>query len=267
MEILGLFLAVLIGVSLGLLGGGGSILAVPILLYVVGMGAKPAIAASLVVVGTTSLVGALRHARVSNVDYRTAVIFGLLSMAGSYAGGRLAAHVSDTFQLVLFAVVMLGAAVSMFRSPTEEASDGVAARLPLIVASAAAVGLLTGVVGVGGGFLIVPALVLFGGLPMKRAAGTSLLVIALNSASGFLAYAGRVPIDWRFTALFTILAIAGVFIGSAMVQYVSQSLLKRTFAVFLVGVAGFILIQNQQQLRKSAHAVRESHRMAARPDR
>jgi len=199
LEILGLFLAALIGVSLGLLGGGGSILAVPILLYVVGMATKPAIAASLLVVGTTSLVGSMRHWRASNVDARTAIIFGLVSMAGSYSGGRLAANLSDSFQLVLFAIVMLGASVSMFRSRNDEPAAAPVVRLPLVVVSAAVVGLLTGIVGVGGGFLIVPALVLFSGLPMKRAVGTSLLVIAMNSASGFMAYAGKVPIDWRYT--------------------------------------------------------------------
>lgn len=264
MAILGLFLASLIGVSLGLLGGGGSILAVPILLYVVGMATKPAIAASLLVVGTTSLVGAMRHWRASNVDFRTAIIFGLVSMAGSYTGGRVAANVSDTFQLVLFAIVMLGASLSMFRSRNDESTAASVVRLPLVV-SAAVVGFLTGIVGVGGGFLIVPALVLFSGLPMKRAVGTSLLVIAMNSASGFAAYAGKVTIDWRYTALFTALAVAGVFIGSSMVRYVSQSVLKRTFAVFLIAVAGFILLQNAPFHRRPAGAVQESHPRSSVP--
>lgn len=264
MEILGLILAALIGVSLGLLGGGGSILAVPILLYVVGMATKPAIAASLLVVGTTSLVGALRHWRAANVDFRAAIIFGLVSMVGSYTGGRLAANVSDAFQLVLFAVVMLGASVSMFRSGHDESTTATSDRLPLVVLSAAVVGLLTGIVGVGGGFLIVPALVLFSGLPMKRAVGTSLPVIAMNSASGFMAYAGKVAIDWRYTGLFTALAVVGVFIGSSMVRYVSQAVLKRTFAIFLIAVAGFILLQNAPSHRRSAGAVQESHALLSR---
>ena len=264
MEILGLLLAALIGVSLGLLGGGGSILAVPILVYVVGMATKSAIAASLLVVGTTSLVGSMRHWRASNVDFRTAIIFGLLSMVGSYTGGRLAANVSDTFQLVLFAIVMLGASVSMFRSRDDDNTAFPVVRLPLVVVSAAVVGLLTGIVGVGGGFLIVPALVLFSGLPMKRAVGTSLLVIAMNSASGFMAYAGKVAIDWHYTALFTALAVVGVFIGSSMVRYVSQSMLKRTFAMFLIAVAGFILLQNRPSHRRSAGAVQESQPLTSR---
>lgn len=251
MQIAGLFLAALIGVSLGLLGGGGSILAVPILVYAVGMAAKPAIAASLLVVGTTSLIGSFRHWRSANVDIRMAILFGAVSMAGSYAGGKLAASLSDRFQLTLFAVVMLAASISMFRSGN---SDGAPrpARLALVAASAAAVGLLTGIVGVGGGFLIVPALVLFAGQPMKRAVGTSLLVIALNSAAGFAAYAGEVSIDWGYTAVFTGMAVAGVFVGTAGAQFVSPSQLKRAFALFLVAVATFVLFQNAVTARAAA---------------
>ena len=261
MEVVGFGLAALIGISLGLLGGGGSILAVPILVYVVGMAAKPAIVASLLVVGTTSLVGAFRHWWRSNVDLRAALIFGFISMAGSYAGGRIAAQVSDTFQMVLFAVVMLGASISMLRSRKEEAPADKAVRMPLVVGAAGVVGLLTGVVGVGGGFLIVPALVLFAGLSMKRAVGTSLLVIAMNSASGFLAYAGTVQIDWRYISIFTALAVAGVFIGSALVQHVSQAALTRAFAWFLVAVAGFILIQNTVSRQRPVAPV-QSQRLA-----
>lgn len=263
MAILGLFLAALVGVSLGFLGGGGSILAVPILVYVVGMPPKTAIAASLLVVGATSLVGASRHWRAANVDVRTALIFGLISMGGSYAGGIIAAHVSDTFQLVLFAIVMLGASLSMLRSRNEETVAATIVCLPLVIAAAAGVGLLTGVVGVGGGFLIVPALVLFAALPMQRAVGTSLLVIAMNSASGFVAYAGTVHTDWGYLTLFAALAIVGVFAGSTIVPHVSTSALKRTFAVFLIVVAGFILVQSAGTKRSSRAAARESHHLAA----
>ena len=231
--------AALIGLSLGLLGGGGSTLAVPILVYVGGMDAKPAIATSLLVVGTTSFIGAIRHWRRANVALRTAILFGLISMAGSYAGGRLATHLSDVFQLVLFAVVMLVVAVSMFRSGTSERPS---TRLPLVALAAATVGVLTGIVGIGGGFLIVPALVLFAGVPMVRAIGTSLVVIAMNSAAGFAAYAGTVDLDWLYTALFTSLAVAGVLVGSSLARTISPVVLKRAFATFLIGIAGFILI-------------------------
>lgn len=252
MHIAGFLLAVLIGVSLGLLGGGGSILAVPILVYAVGMAAKPAIAVSLLVVGATSLVGSMRHWKRGNVDVRTALVFGMVSMAGSYGGGKLAAELTDTVQLTLFAVVMLAASVSMFRPARQESAQPARVRLPFVVASAAGVGVLTGAVGVGGGFLIVPALVLFGGLAMKQAVGTSLLVIAMNSVSGFLAYAGDVRIDWRFTLLFTGLAVAGVFAGSALAHYVSPAQLRRGFAIFLIAVATFVLVQSAIATR--AHA-------------
>lgn len=263
MQLFGLALAAVIGISLGLLGGGGSILAVPILVYVVGMQTKTAIAVSLLVVGTSSLIGALRHWRANNVHVRTAVVFGVISMAGSFAGGRAAAFLPDSFQLTLFAVVMLAASVSMFRSRGDDAAPAAVPRLALVV-TAAVVGLLTGVVGVGGGFLIVPALVLFSGVSMKRAVGTSLLVIAMNSASGFLAYAGHVQIDWSYTILFTSIAIAGVFAGSALLPKVSQNVLKRSFAAFLVVLAGFILAQNAGSPESRADQVRKPQRAAAR---
>ena len=249
MQMLGLALAALVGVSLGLLGAGGSILAVPILVYVVGMPAKSAIAVSLLVVGATSAFGAVQHWRAGNIELRTAAVFGALSMAGSYAGGRIAVFLSETFQLTLFAAVMLAAAVSMLRSRREDPAAFHEVRLSLLAAAALATGSLTGVVGVGGGFLIVPALVLFSGVPIKRAVGTSLLVIALNSASGFVAHAGHVNIDWSYTATFTAIAIAGVFFGSAAVPFASQRALKRSFALLLVAVAGFVLLQNSGALQ------------------
>ena len=243
MPLLGLSLAILIGISLGLLGGGGSILAVPILVYVVGMAAKPAIAVSLLVVGTTSFVGALRHWRAANLEPGTAAVFGLVSMAGAYAGGRMAVGVPDSLQLLLFASVMLTVSVSMFRTGMTGAGGGTV-RMPLVAASAAGVGVLTGVVGVGGGFLIVPALVLFAGMEMRRAVGTSLLVIAMNSMAGFAAYAGTVPIDWTFTAIFTLLATCGVFLGARLVPSVPQRVLRRAFAAFLIVVGSAVLLQN-----------------------
>ena len=242
-HILGLILASLIGISLGLLGAGGSTLAVPILVYVSGMAAKPAIAASLLVVGSTSLVGSFRHWRRDNVDVRISVVFGIVSMGGAYAGGEIGTLVSGRLQLILFALVMLAAAVSMFRSRGEESLER-RTRLVLVLVIAAAVGLVTGLVGIGGGFLIVPALVVFAGLPMKRAVGTSLLVIAMNCASGFAAYAGEVPIDWPYVGGFTAMAIAGVMVGSQLVDHVPQRALKKSFAVFLVLVGVWILGEN-----------------------
>lgn len=246
MEALGLVLASAIGLSLGLLGGGGSILTVPVFVYVLGYAAKPAIAMSLPVVGVTSLVGAISHWRAGNVNVRQALTFGIVAMVGAFAGARLAVLVSGLLQLTLLAVVMLGAALSMLRRPVAQPSAGtepVSRWLVLVVGLA--VGLLTGLVGIGGGFLIVPALVVLARLPMKQAVGTSLLVIAMNSVSGFLGYLGEVDVSWGFMAVFTAIAIGGILVGTHLVRFVSQQALKRSFAVFLLVMAGVILYQNR----------------------
>lgn len=247
---LGFVLAALIGLTLGLLGGGGSILTVPIFVYVLGFGAKEAIAASLAVVGTASLFGAAGHWRAGNIRVRLALGFGLFAMTGAFLGSRyLAPLFSGAAQLTVFAGVMLLAAASMFRGRAEvsEASRGATgAALPLTSAAGFAVGVLTGLVGVGGGFLIVPALVVLRKVPMKQAVGTSLLVIAMNSAAGLAGYLGRVPIAWGFLALFTTVAVAGIFAGTYLVHFVTQAQLRRAFAVFLVGMGAFILYQNRR---------------------
>jgi uncharacterized membrane protein YfcA len=245
---LGLACAALIGLTLGLLGGGGSILTVPVLVYVLGFAAKPAIAMSLPVVGVTSLVGAALHWRLGNVRVGTALTFGLVAMVGAFAGARLAVFVSGTAQLALLAVVMLAAAGSMLRGRRGDASGAVPVeppRLALLLPVALGVGALTGLVGIGGGFLVVPALVLLARVPMRQAIGTSLLVIAMNSASGFAGYLGTVEIDWGFLAGFTVIAVLGALAGSALTARVSQAALRRVFAVFLLVMGGFVLYQNR----------------------
>jgi uncharacterized protein len=249
MDALGLLLGALIGLSLGVLGGGGSILTVPIFVYVLGYGAKEAIAMSLAVVGATALFGAAGHWRAGNVNFRVALVFGGVAMVGTYLGARLSVFFSGTAQLALFAVVMLVAAFFMLRdtgpalrAPVERSST---LSLLLIVLEGLAVGVVTGLVGVGGGFLIVPVLVLLGGLPMKQAVGTSLLVIALKSAAGFYGYLGQVEVPWAFMTLFSAVAIVGILGGTYLVRFVSQQALKRTFAVFLLVMGGFILYQNR----------------------
>ena len=253
MYVLGFALAGVIGLSLGLMGGGGSILTVPVFVYVLGFAAKPAIAMSLPVVGVTSLVGALGHWRAGNVNLRTAFIFGVIAMVGSYAGARLAVFFSGTVQLTLLAVVMLAAAASMLRSrpaPSRAVGDdavpsGLSLPIAKILPVGLAVGVLTGIVGIGGGFLIVPALVVLGRVPMKQAVGTSLLVIAMNSASGFAGYFGTVAIPWRFLCAFTAVAIGGILVGTYLVRFVSARALKRGFAVFLLAIGGMMLYQNR----------------------
>lgn len=261
MLVLGVVLAALIGLSLGLLGGGGSILTVPIFVYVLGFGAKEAIAMSLAVVGATSLFGVAGYWRAGNVNLRVALIFGSVAMAGTYLGARLAVFFSGSAQLTLFAVVMLVAAFFMFRDrrslppPCVDCEPDDAATAPrlevremplgLIVLEGVAVGVLTGLAGVGGGFLIVPALVLLGRLPMKQAVGTSLLVIAMKSAAGFYGYLGQVDVPWGFMTVFTAVSIVGIFVGTYLVRFVSQAQLTRAFAVFLLVMGGFILWQNR----------------------
>jgi uncharacterized membrane protein YfcA len=241
---LGLALAALIGLSLGLLGGGGSILTVPVLVYVLGVAAKPAIAMSLPIVGITSLIGAALHWRLGNVRVATAITFGALAMLGAFAGAKLAVFLSGGVQLALLAVVMLGAAVSMLRGNSRDAESPAPARLTLLVPVAMGVGLLTGLVGIGGGFLVVPALVLLARVPMRQAVGTSLLVIAMNSASGFVGYLGTVHVDWTFLAGLTGAAVAGALAGTALVSRVPQAALKRGFAVFLLAIGTFVLYKN-----------------------
>ena len=253
---LGFVLAAVIGLSLGLMGGGGSILTVPVFVYVLGFAAKPAIAMSLPVVGATSLVGAIGHWRAGNVNLRTAALFGVIAMLGSYAGARLAVFVTGPVQLTLLAVVMLAAAASMLRAGSARSNSGqpedspTVTPLPIakIMAVGLAVGVLTGIVGIGGGFLIVPALVVLGRVPMKQAIGTSLLVIAMNSASAFAGYYETVSIPWRFLSAFTAVAIAGILVGTWLVRFVSARALKRGFALFLLAIGGMMLYQNRAVL-------------------
>jgi uncharacterized membrane protein YfcA len=261
--VLGLALALIVGLSLGLLGGGGSVLTVPIFVYVMGYEAKQAIAMSLIVVGTASLVGAARHWRAGRVDLRVAISFGLVAMAGSYGGARLAKFISGPTQLLLLAIVVCAAAISMARTARPRAADLSASSLPdsdglqsvwRLIPVAIGVGLLTGLVGVGGGFLIVPALVLLGRVPIKLAIGTSLLVIAMNCVAGIVGYLGHVVIPWDVVSLFTAVAIAGLFAGSHLVGRVSPASLRRGFAVLLMCVGTFVLLQNWRVLAGAASA-------------
>ena len=262
MEPLALALAALIGLTLGLLGGGGSILTVPVFVYVLGIAPKPAIAMSLAVVGATSLVGAAAHWRAGNVNLRVAAVFGVVAMVGTFAGARLATLIDGHTQLALFAVVMLLAAAFMLRGTSAAAPTagvGASRRAALLVVPAAiAVGVLTGLVGIGGGFLIVPALVVLVRVPMKHAVGTSLVVIALNAASGFAGYLGEVEVRWGFMAGFAAVASAAALVGAWLVRFVSQRALKRAFAAFLLLMGAFILWQNRAAVRPAD----PSHRAA-----
>jgi uncharacterized protein len=240
-----LVLALLIGVALGLLGGGGSILAVPVLVYVAQQDAKAAIAMSLLVVGVTSAAGAISHARAGRVQWRTAAIFGAAGMVGAYGGGRLAAFIPGTWLLVAFALMMAVTAVAMLRGrDTPTPRDGRAA-LPVlrIVVDGLVVGVVTGLVGAGGGFLIVPALVLLGGLPMATAVGTSLVIIAMKSGAGLLGYLASTSIDWSLAAAVTAAAVVGSVVAGRFAGRVPEQRLRRAFGWFVAVMAVGVLVQ------------------------
>lgn len=249
---LGYALATLIGLSLGLLGGGGSILTVPILVYVLGMDAKLSIALSLAIVGATSLLGVYGHYKKGNVNFKVAAIFGPVAMGGTFLGAKISAYMSGQTQLIIFAIIMLLASIFMLKGRKDVEEKDVKLNYALIVAEGLVVGIITGIVGVGGGFLIVPALVLLAGQSMKKAVGTSLLIISLKSFSGFVGYIGQVQIPWMFLLQFTAFSGVGIFVGSALVQYVSQTALKKAFAVFLIIMGIFILYKNRDTFSKSA---------------
>jgi uncharacterized membrane protein YfcA len=242
--------AIAIGLVLGLLGSGGSILTVPVLVYLAHEPDKVAIAESLAIVGGIALVGALPYARQRMVDWHSVLYFGVPGILGTYGGAALSRWVPGPVQLALFAVVMILAAVLMFRGKqglAEQGSEPHARQaLWMIAGEGLLVGVLTGLVGVGGGFLIVPALVLLGGLSMRLAVGTSLLIIAAKSAVGFWKYTDVLAgmgqqVDWSLIGLFTAVGIGGSFVGNALSRRVPQARLKRGFAVFLVVMGSFIL--------------------------
>lgn len=238
-----LALSVLIGLSLGVLGGGGSILTVPLLVYVAGLDAKEAIAASLFVVGVTSLAGLSSHARGGRVRWRTGLIFGAAGMAGAYGGGILGGYLPGTVLLVAFALMMLATSAAMLRgrrSPERRHSE-----LPVgrVLLDGAIVGLVTGLVGAGGGFLVVPALALLGGLPMGIAVGTSLLVIAMKSFAGFAGYLTSVSVDWPLVLGVTAAAIVGSLVGGRLAGKIPEEALRKGFAWFVLVMGVFVLVE------------------------
>lgn len=238
-------LAVFVGVALGLLGGGGSILTVPLLAYVAGMDAKQAIATSLLVVGVTSAIGAISHARAGRVQWRTGLIFGAAGMAGAYGGGLLARFIPGTVLLIGFAVMMIATAAAMLRGRRDVEGPGGGHRLPIpkIVAEGLVVGLVTGLVGAGGGFLVVPALALLGGLPMPVAVGTSLIVIAMKSFAGLGGYLSSVQINWTPALAVTAAAVVGALLGARLTALVNPDALRKAFGWFVLAMSSVILAQ------------------------
>ncbi len=238
---IGAALALVIGVLLGMLGGGGAILTLPMLVYVLGIEPRAAIATSLLVVGVTALVGLVVHARGGNVRFRVGALFGAGAMTGAFAGGRLAYLVPEQILLVLFGAMMVVASIAMLRGRTAVASSSRELRVERALLLGGAVGVFSGLVGAGGGFLIVPALVIFGGLAMREAIATSLFVITLQSLAGFAGHAAHVDLDPVLIALITSFTVAGSLVGALLGKRVSPDVLRRGFAWLVVGMGLFML--------------------------
>jgi uncharacterized membrane protein YfcA len=243
---LGLVLSAMIGLSLGLLGGGGSIITVPVLVYVLGVAPRQSIGMSLAVVGCTSLIGVGLHARKGAVDVKAGVFFGVSGVLGSYFGSRLTYLVPPSTLLLSFAILMIAIAlVMLIRRPLKETEAGRKQLSPLgAIMAGFIVGVLTGFLGVGGGFLIVPALLLFGGLSMKDAVGTSLLVISLNCGAGLLGHIQQEGFDVRLTVIVTMLAAAGAVFGAMLASRTSPVRLRTGFAILVLTVGIFLIAKN-----------------------
>lgn len=243
--------ALLIGVTLGLLGSGGSILTVPVLTYMLGQETKVAIAGSLMIVGVISLFAAIPYARQQMVKWRTVVLFGIPGMVGAAAGAWAAHYVSDAIQMLIFALLMLIASYLMLKPVELKGAEREHKERSLnqIIIDGFVVGFVTGIVGVGGGFLIIPALVLLGGLSMRLAIGTSLVIIAIKSFAGFAGYltvldALELSLDWYVVMVFSVIGIIGSWLGHRLGSELDQTMLKKGFAIFLILMGAFILYEN-----------------------
>lgn len=267
MEIIGYFGAILMGLSLGLIGGGGSILTVPILVYLFHVDAVLATAYSLFIVGLTSLVGSVSHVKLGNVHWKTALVFGIPSIISVFLTrlylvpaipNPLIHSATMTISkpmalLVLFAVIMILAAYSMIKpskKPQGDQNSEVSFNFPLILAEGLIVGMVTGLVGAGGGFLIIPALVLLAKLPMKQAVGTSLMIIAAKSLIGFVGdLNGNEVIDWTFLGIFSSIAIFGILVGSMLSKKISGDKLKPAFGWFVLIMGIYIIVMEVLKMK------------------
>ena len=259
MEITGYIASIFIGISLGLIGSGGSILTVPVLVYLFGIGVEMSTAYSLFIVGSTALVGGVRNAFLGNVNYKTAVVFTIPAFIAVYTTRAylvpaipsvimtLGTYVltKDIAIMVFFALVMLAASVSMIRNKRKKEEENAVPQLnlPVIIIEGAVVGVLTGIVGAGGGFLIIPALVLFAKLPMKKAVGTSLLIIAAKSLIGFIGDVQRYgdQLDWTLLLTVTAIAVFGIFVGIYLNNFIDGKKLKKGFGFFVLLMAVYII--------------------------
>ena len=264
MEFFGYFAALIMGLSLGLIGGGGSILTVPILVYLFSQDPLIATTGSLFVVGSTALVGAITNARKKMVDFKTGLLFAIPSFVGVFVARRfILPNLSETLYaghgiiltkslLVMsaFAILMVLASLAMIRSKKSQVTDTAEkqASLAAIIRNGFLVGITTGFVGAGGGFLIIPALVILLKLPMKIAVGTSLAIITANSLFGFAISTNTQPLDWRLLSIITAIGAVGIFLGQAMTASINEKLLKKGFGYFVLLVGSFVLVDQIMKL-------------------
>jgi uncharacterized membrane protein YfcA len=256
MELLTVYTGALtIGLILGLMGGGGSILTVPLLVYVMGINPVIATGYSLFIVGTTSAFGSFQNHLKDNLSVKAALFIAIPSLITVYITRKYLVpaipHIiyqndnftltKETFIMVLFAVIMLFSAFSMLARQVKEAKEKQKINYFYILPYIIFIGILTGVIGAGGGFLIIPLLVFFAGLPMKKAVGTSLLIITINSLTGFAGDLQNITVDWMFLLSFTVFSIFGIFVGIYTNKYVNETQLKKGFGIFILAMACFIL--------------------------
>lgn len=256
MEILGYIGALFIGLVLGLTGGGGSILTVPILVYLINISPVTATAYSLFIVGTTSTFGAIQNYRKNLVDIKNGFLFAIPSFIAVYLTRKYIVPKipntiiespfllsKNTFLMVFFAVIMVFGALSVLRKKSQNTTTEENRNLILIGIQTFIIGIIIGLVGAGGGFLIIPSLILFVKLPMKKAVGTSLFIIAMNSLVGFIGDVQNLIINWIFLLTFSTISIVGIFIGMYLTKYTNENQLKKIFAYFVLLMAAIILLK------------------------
>ena len=241
--------ALIIGASLGLFGSGGSILTVPVLMYLVDMPADLAIASSLLIVAGISLFGSISYIRRKSVSWKHLWVFGIPGMIGTYGGAWLGTLVDSRWQLLVFSLLMIVAAVFMWRSKSPENGNTQTLNYTKVMFEGLTVGVITGFVGVGGGFLIVPALVLLAGLSMPVAIGTSLLIIVIKSVVGFFKYyavmsSQNITFDWVVIGIMIVGGVLGSVFGAKLGRSIAKDKLQKGFAVFLVGMGLFVIIKS-----------------------
>ena len=256
MEILGYVGALFIGLVLGLTGGGGSILTVPILVYLMSINPVTATAYSLFIVGTTSTFGAIQNYRKNLVDIKNGFIFAIPSFIAVYLTRKFIVPripeiiiespiliTKNTFLMLFFAVIMIFGALSVLKKKSQNTNSEEKRNLFLIGIQTFTIGIIIGLVGAGGGFLIIPSLILFAKLPMKKAVGTSLFIIAMNSLVGFIGDVQNLEIDWMFLLTFSAISVVGIFLGMYLTKYTNESQLKKIFAYFVLLMAAIILLK------------------------